>query len=185
MTEPLTPHPQTPSAAPALREKRRIYVACLAAYNNGCLHGRWIDATSSDEIMDSVRAMLAASPIPDAEEWAIHDHEGFEGVRLSEWSGFAEVAALAAFIAEHGKIGAELITYLGSLEDACKAIEDSYAGAYRSLAEFAEELTEQSTDIPENLRFYIDYDRMARDIEINDVFTVETGHEQVHVFWSH
>lgn len=22
----------------------RIYVACLAAYNNGHLHGRWIDA---------------------------------------------------------------------------------------------------------------------------------------------
>ena len=40
----------------------RIYVACLAAYNNGCLHGRWIDATTPDEIMDAVRAMLAASP---------------------------------------------------------------------------------------------------------------------------
>ncbi|WP_284154937.1 antirestriction protein ArdA [Algicella marina] len=164
----------------------QIYVACLASYNNGILHGAWINAEQAAyAIYDEVQAMLAASPMEDAEEWAIHDYEGFEGVRLSEWSGFAEVAKLAAFIAEHGKIGAELITYLGSLEDARKAIEDSYAGAYRSLAEFAEEMTEQSTDIPENLRFYIDYDRMARDIEINDVFTVETGFEQVHVFWSH
>ncbi|WVX49323.1 hypothetical protein ROLI_024150 [Roseobacter fucihabitans] len=53
------------------------------------------------------------------------------------------------------------------------------------MAEFAEELTEQSTDIPESLRFYIDYEAMARDIEINDVFTIDTGFEQVHVFWSH
>lgn len=24
----------------------RIYVACLASYNNGVLHGKWIDATA-------------------------------------------------------------------------------------------------------------------------------------------
>jgi len=46
----------------------RIYVACLTAYNNGCLHGRWIEATTPDEIREEVRAMLAASPLPDAEE---------------------------------------------------------------------------------------------------------------------
>ena len=27
----------------------RIYVACLAAYNAGRLHGRWIDANQSAE----------------------------------------------------------------------------------------------------------------------------------------
>lgn len=161
-------------------------IDALASYNNGHLHGAWIDAEQEPyAIYDAVQAMLAVSPMQDAEEWAIHDYEGFEGVRLSEWEGFAEASDLAAFIAEHGKVGAELIATLGSLEYARKAIEDSYAGAYRSLADFAEELTEQSTEIPENLRFYIDYDRMARDIEINDVFTVETGYEQVHVFWSH
>ena len=51
----------------------RIYVACLAAYNNGYLHGRWIDATLGEShIWDETRAMLAASPIEEAEEWAIH-----------------------------------------------------------------------------------------------------------------
>ncbi|WP_281356588.1 antirestriction protein ArdA [Parasulfitobacter algicola] len=39
--------------------------------------------------------------------------------------------------------------------------------------------------VPENLRFYVDYERMARDMEICDVFTLQTGFEQVHVFWSH
>jgi Antirestriction protein (ArdA) len=28
-----------------VKEEYRIYVACLAAYNNGYLHGKWIDAT--------------------------------------------------------------------------------------------------------------------------------------------
>ena len=129
--------------------------------------------------------MLAASPLEDAEEWAIHDYEGFCGVQLSDCEGFAEISELAAFISEHGEVGGQLVIHLGGLDDAKKAIEDAYAGEYKSLAEFAEELTEQSTDIPESLRYYIDYEAMARDIEINDVFTIDTGCEQVHVFWSH
>ncbi|TRW96277.1 antirestriction protein ArdA [Paracoccus sp. M683] len=164
----------------------RIYVACLAAYNNGILHGRWIAASrEAYDIYADIRAMLAASPIEDAEEWAIHDHEGFEGAEVSEYMGIEQVAELAAFIEEHGEIGGKLVGHFGNLDEARKAIEDAYAGEYRSLADFAEELTEETGDIPERLRFYIDYDRMARDMEIGDVFTIETGFEQVHVFWSH
>ena len=136
-------------------------------------------------IYDDVRAMLAASPMEDAEEWAIHDYEGFEGAQLSEYEGFAEVSELAAFIAEHGEIGGQLVNNLGSLDDAKKAIEDAYAGECKSLADFAEELAEQGTEIPEKLRFYIDYEAMARDLEINDVFTIEISFEEMHVFWSY
>ncbi|HCN91586.1 MAG TPA: antirestriction protein ArdA, partial [Hyphomonas sp.] len=71
----MTHTPLSPSraagAAPTPAQRPRIYVACLAAYNNGCLHGRWIVVTTPDEIMSEVRAMLADSPLPDAEEWAI------------------------------------------------------------------------------------------------------------------
>jgi hypothetical protein len=51
----------------------RIYLACLAAYNNGRLHGAWVDADQgADHIWNELRKMLRASPEPDAEEWAIH-----------------------------------------------------------------------------------------------------------------
>ena len=47
----------------------RIYVACLAAYNNGILHGEWIDADQGVEhISEQAAAMLKASPIEDAED---------------------------------------------------------------------------------------------------------------------
>lgn len=50
----------------------RIYVACLAAYNSGMLHGEWIDADqSADELHEGVQRMLKASSQPGAEEWAI------------------------------------------------------------------------------------------------------------------
>ena len=78
----------------------RIYVACLAAYNNGWLHGRWIDATQGKEaIQTEIADILEASPISDAEEWAIHDYEGFEGAPLSEYQGIESVAEPADFIA--------------------------------------------------------------------------------------
>lgn len=164
----------------------RIYVACLAAYNNGILHGCWIDAEQEpDEIRSGITVMLKASPIAGAEEYAIHDYEGFEGAPVSEYSGVESVAELAAFIAEHGELGGKLVEYFGSLDDAREAIEDHYAGEYKSLADFAQELTEQSTEIPESLQYYIDWERMARDLEINDVLTIETGFECVHIFWRH
>ena len=83
MTDQHTTPARTACAAPVMPDPPRIYVACLAAYNNGCLHGRWIDATTPDEIRREVSAMLAASPEPGSEEHAIHDYEGFEGAHLS------------------------------------------------------------------------------------------------------
>lgn len=162
----------------------RIYVACLAAYNNGHLHGQWMDADREPwEIYEDIRAMLRASSEEDAEEWAIHDYEGFEGASISEYQGIESVAEIATFITEHGELGGKLLSYFGDLDDARDAISDHYAGEYESVADFARELTEQTTQIPQNLEFYIDYEAMGRDLEINDVLTVETGFEHVHVFW--
>jgi len=77
--------------------------------------------------------MLDASPIEDAEEWAIHDYEGFEGASLSEYASFEHVAELAEFIEEHGNLGGELVSYYGGdLEDAKKRM-DEYYGEYSSL----------------------------------------------------
>ena len=40
----------TVSSEASRSERPRIYVACLAAYNNACLHGRWIDAGLAVEV---------------------------------------------------------------------------------------------------------------------------------------
>jgi antirestriction protein len=164
----------------------RIYVACLAAYNNGYLHGRWIDATNGAcVIQDEINEMLATSPIPDAEEWATHDYEGFEGLSLSEYEGITSICEKAEFIEEHGSLGALLAEHFGGdIDEAQKALEDQYAGSYKSLADFAEELIEQTTIIPDALQYYIDYERMGRDMAVSDVFTIEAAFDEIHVFWS-
>lgn len=162
----------------------KIYVACLAAYNNGILHGRWIDATlGEDHIWEGIKTMLAASPIPRAEEHAIHDYEGFEGVSIREYDSVQHVAELAAFIEEHGAIAGKLVEHFGDLEEAKEALEDRYCGVHSSVADFAQEITEETTQIPQNLQNYIDYERMARDLEMSDILAIETGFEEVHIFW--
>ena len=165
MTEPLT-ETITP----------RIYVACLAAYNNGILHGAWIDAAQEPwAIWAEIVKMLDASPIAGAEEHAIHDHEGFEGARIEEHTSIKTVAALAVFIAAHGALASALLNYYGGdLAEARAAIEERHHGRYDNLAHYAQELTEASVPIPEALACYIDYDAMAHDWELSgELITID------------
>jgi len=165
----------------------RIYVACLAAYNDGILHGAWISAAQDEEdVAREIQSMLDASPIAGAEEYAIHDHEGFCGVEVGEYKPLAEVVELAGFLTEHGALGAAVLRVCDDdLDEARAALTDRYHGVFTSLAECFEALTEETTEIPANLRPYIDWEKMAADAELSgDVFTVETAHDEVYVFWS-
>lgn len=172
-----------------MSEDIRIYVADLAAYNNGFLHGVWIDATEDlDAIWNQINTMLKASPIEEkAEEYAIHDYEGFGSYSVGEYSGIEELHQVASFIEEFPEIGSDVLAnFNDDIDEARKAIEENYNGCHESVADFAQQLTEDTSDIPKHLEFYIDYDRMGRDMEMSgDIFTIETAHDEVHIFWNH
>lgn len=164
----------------------KIYVACLAAYNNGHLHGRWIDASQGvDAIYQAIREMLQASPIPEAEEWAIHDYEGFGSLRLHEWEAIEQIAQLADFITQQGELGYALLArYSGNLEAARDTLADQYIGCYADLEEYVQEITEECINVPKELMHYINYEAMAQDILLNgDVFII-TLNGKVHIFGS-
>lgn len=168
-------------------EDIRIYVADLSAYNNGKLHGVWIDATQElADIQGQISTMLKNSPETDAEEYAIHDYEGFGGYGLSEYEGIEATHEIAKFIEEFPEVAGELLSHFGGcLEEAKKAANESYSGCFESLADYAEELTGDTNEIPNHLQYYIDYERMGRDMELSgDIFTVEAAFNEIHVFWS-
>lgn len=65
----------------------------------------------ANDIRAAIAEMLKVPPMADVEEWAMHDYEGFEGVSQSGYAAQDCVAALAAFIAEHGALGGKLVDY--------------------------------------------------------------------------
>ena len=181
--------PISSNATPKTAVTPRIYVACLAAYNNGILHGRWIDADQdAEDIQAEIQAMLAASPVPGAEEFAIHDTESFGSARIGVYESIENIAAIAKLIVEHGDLAAELSGHAGGVDEAHEMLDDQYQGAFKNLEAWAEEYLEDTgalTPLPENLRNYFDYEAFARDAELGgDITAIETSDGQVHVFWS-
>lgn len=168
----------------------RIYVACLSAYNNGYLHGAWIDACQdAEQIREEITEMLSRSPMSDAEEWAIHDYEGFGNFRLSESHDLERVSECAQAIEEHGFIIADLCDHLGgSIEDAKEYMSDNYQGEFDDLEAYADHLLEETgeiNEIPKNLRYYFDMKSYGRDLELNgDIFTLDASQGNIHVFWN-
>ncbi len=170
----------------------RIYVASLADYNSGRLHGRWIDCDQDvDIIRQEIQDMLAESREPIAEEWAIHDFEGFGGVRLNESEDIARVAKLAEMIAEHRELITHVLDYCGEdddLEEARRKMEEDYLGEWDSLEEWAEDYLDSNgllEKVPQEFRCYIDFKRYGEDYELNGgIFTIRLN-GKVHVFYSY
>jgi len=62
----------------------RIYVACLASYNNGVLHGRWIDATlGADHIWEEIEKVKRQGAISfDPPRYQLRSFQCLQGLDL-------------------------------------------------------------------------------------------------------
>jgi antirestriction protein len=168
-------------------ETPKIYAACLSAYNNGHLHGAWIDCDQdSDEIMTEIKAMLSRSPMNEieaCEEWAIHSYEGFLGVEISEHEGIDRVVEIAQALKEHGEAMAAFLEHY-SFED-IDDFEERYRGSYESEQAFTEEHYSELIDKVEEAglqSIYIDFETLTRDLFISGFTGIREGYEALHIF---
>lgn len=163
----------------------RIYVACLASYNNGRLYGEWIDANQDTfSLYEKVKNMLVTSPEPDAEEFAIHDYEGFGDLRIEEYASLKKVTSFAEFIAENGDLGSAVLAHAdGDIKAAQNLLDECYHGEYDTEEDFAYYWVHEvdGREVSQFLRYYIDYKAIARDFFINDFFSLTVSYK-VHVF---
>jgi antirestriction protein len=161
----------------------KIYVACLAAYNNGFLHGQWIDANQDPEAIHAeIEDMLGISPVSGAEEWAIHDYEGFEGLTINEYDNIESVAEYARLIDKHGAAYAAYANNVGVDCATEEEFEESYQGEWDSQEAFAQNLADEIMDIPERLAFYFDYEKFASELFMSDYYSVSNDNYKVFVF---
>lgn len=186
-----TPHPAEQdieaSAERPQRPSPRIYVASLSDYNNGRLHGVWLDAArSADDIYSDINAMLASSREPDAEEFAIHDYDEFGVKQIDEYDGIPLVAQIANGIAEHGDAFSAWADVHADDPDMLDQFSEHYLGHYQSLQDYAEEIIDDlgyhrllEESIPESLRPYarIDTDALARDMYLDGSITIYPDEE--------
>ena len=168
----------------------KIYVACLAAYNAGQLHGEWILADQEpQDIQAAIHSMLEKSPEAFAEEWAVHDYEGFGSISLGEWPDIERVSTLAKLIAAHG----EPFTLWYQNQDGsnfdCSELEEifleQWQGAFESETDFAYKLLEETgqlSELPIWAQNYFDYESYARDLNLNGDFSFTRHNCQTYVF---
>ena len=65
----------------------------------------------------------------------------------------------------HGALGGAILDYYcGDLDEAREAINERYMGEHASLADYVQEMTEDSMTIPQSLHYYIDWQAIVRDI---------------------
>jgi len=167
----------------------RVYVASLADYNNGELHGAWIDADQDpDELRAEIQNMLGRSLEPVAEEWAIHDYEGFGPFQVGEYESLEVVSAVALGIAECGLAFAAYASWAGTSEEALRQFDNCFLGLWPSLDAYARDMASEFEwdsaleQLPESMRPYvdIDYEALVRDLD-SEVTTI-AGPGGVYIF---
>lgn len=93
---------------------------------------------------------------------------------------------------EHGdafRLYVEDVCYAGQdVFDMVSSFEEAYRGEYDSKEDFARELLDETGEleaIPENLRWYFDYEAYARDLFISDVWSAPaSAYGGIYVYWN-
>lgn len=205
-------------------EIMRIYVACLASYNNGRHHGEWFDLddyVDADDLSKAVKErVMITSPypnveveciacggdginpnesdsicktchgtgeVPSAEEWAIHDHEGFPEGSVGEYTSFGKLYEIRERIEEaeeeFGDDGQEILEAFeycfGANDTPISRIREAYRGKYDSGAEMEQEFAIETGQIKEDSPYfyYIDWERVWKD-------DCDISEHNGHFFWS-
>jgi len=168
-----------PSRPPAERHEAdivvppQIWVASLADYNNGTLHGVWLNAVREEaELQADIATMLAASPLTaetgePAEEWAIFDYDGFAPLRIDEHESLSWISRVAKGITEHGPAFAAYADVVEE-EELLAGFDVAYLGHYDSLHAYVEQLVNDlgydrilDENLPATVRPYVKIDITA------------------------
>ncbi len=159
-------------------EDFRIYIADLASYNNGILSGKWIDLPSDDlqgdldAILDQGTADRKAAGVydgVDSEEWAIHDYElPFTAGEYDDIFLINDKISTIENLSEQDQKKLKFLESQGeSFSNALEKLDDVAIYEEMSYQDLAYDLVSESWEVPEHLENYIDYDRFARELELD------------------
>ena len=165
-----------------------VWVGCLSSYNQGHLHGQWVDLDlidSVEELQKAIDQILQDSPVEDAEEWAFMDHD-LGGIHIGEYEDLETVVNIAKGLREHESAFVAFYNCFCSTD--LQEFEERYQGEYDSVEDYAQQFLEDTgaiASIPENLRYYFDYEKYANDLEISGDINAEYIDDKCHIFFNY
>jgi len=182
----------------------RVWIGCLACYNGGALVGCWQDAEVANDVLPE---HIHEGPTSHEELWVM-DHDGFRGVLKGECSP-ATAQELAEAMAEVEAAGIDLdafiawVDYTGETFTSASQDEftDKFRGHWSSEEEYAEDLASETglLSMPKRkswvgyddreterhpLADYVDWDKYARTLFSEDLYSIDTPGGGIWVFWA-
>ena len=163
-----------------------VYVGTYAKYANGSIDGSWVkldDYSDKEDFLDACRELHKDEQDP---EFMYQDYEGFPEALYSEAAINNKVFDWIN-LDDHEKYIVEL--YLDNIDasaDFDTALE-AYAGNARTEIEWVEEFVEDTdllAEVPENLKYYFDYESYLRDLKCGGDVSFVCDNKGVTAFWS-
>lgn len=162
----------------------KIFLTNLGKYNEGELVGEWVTLPCEEEDIKEVFERIGINE--EYEEYFITDYESSFDIEIGEYSNFNKLNELAEELERinqnaYDRIVTKVNTIINYesveyVEDILKIINDSNLDNYHFYPDVKndEELGEYIVnelaiyDIPENLVYYIDYEKIGHDWSINN-----------------
>jgi len=157
----------------------RIYITNLAKYNEGSLVGKWVDLPQEESDLEKeIKKVLGAD-----EEYFITDYEA--PFKIEEYESPYKLNEFVDQLDELEDYEQEKVFYLidhigYDREEALEKHEDVAFYENMTLEDVAAELVDEGIfgDLSDNIKCYIDYEKLARDLSIDGYHETDKG-----VFW--
>lgn len=157
----------------------RIAITNLGKYNEGFLVFKWLDLPCDEDELNEAKKEIGINER--YEEFFITDYESDLDFKISEYENIENLSDLIARIEDSNDdeaievIGAIIEAKSCSLEDAIDIWEENEFNYYsgEDITGVAEILVQEGDygDIPEGLKYYIDYEAIGRDLKCSGEYT--------------
>ena len=161
----------------------RVFITNLGKYNEGELIGKWLDLPCEDT--EKELASIGVSDEPDEngmyyEEYFITDYENDYGYKVGEYDSLDDLNEIAEELEDLDDYDKEIVSafieHYSNVEEALECFRDGDYIVYSNcsdMTDVAEQYAEATgllDSIPDNLRFYFDFEAYGRDMGIEGTF---------------
>jgi len=157
----------------------RLYVGTYAKYNSGSIFGKWLDLEDYSDKEAFLEACAKLHSDEEDPEFMFQDFEGFPESMYDESSVSDEIWEwLDLDEDDQNMLEAyqKSVDTKGTIEQA----REEYRGKYDSPADYAERFHEEVGDlasVPDSLRYHIDWESVAHEMQIAGVSFVKMNGE--------